>query len=172
MSTVVGLKVGKQVMLGGDTRASTLDGDIRPNVCRKIFRNGKYLFGFIGSVRGGQILYPEYFSPPKNIFDLPDAIRVQCEEKGCMAMSDDQQQIHGCNYLIGYKGKLYEMMIDFQMIEVMDYSAIGSGSSFSFGSFYTTGFSKISSKDRVLLALKAATRFDTATGAPYHIETL
>lgn len=174
MSTVVGVVDGKNIWIGADSRASTEDGDIRSNKCKKIFRNGDYLFGFIGSVRGGQILFPEYFSPPKKLYELPDAIRLQCSEKGCLGVNENQMSVHACNFLIGYKGKLYEMLIDFQLTEVPEYSAIGAGCNYAFGSLFTTSKVKetISPKERVKLAIQAASEFDAATGGDILIEKL
>jgi 20S proteasome alpha/beta subunit len=175
MSTVVGLKTESGVIIGADTRATTPDGEIRPNVCKKIFRNGPYLIGFIGSVRGGQILLPHYFDPPKHILDFPDAIRKQCAEKGCLGVNEENQTgIHACNFLVAYKKELYEVLVDFQLNEVESYTAIGSGSSFAFGSFHTTedldNIIEFDNITRVKLALEAAVKFDAASGAPFDIQ--
>lgn len=175
MSTVVGLKYKGDIWLGADSLASTEDGEIRPLKAKKIFRNGPYLIGFIGSVRGGQILFPDYFEPPRDIKDLPDAIIEQCEEKGCLVQTDDQRSAHGCNFLVGYKGKLFEILIDFQLNEIDDYTAVGAGSTYAIGSFYTSANIegvKLSPEDRVMLALKAAATFNSSTGGDLIIEKL
>ena len=175
MSTVVGLKYNDEIWIGADSLASTDDGDIRPLKGKKIFRNGPYLFGFIGSVRGGQILQPDYFEPPKKIEELPDAIIDQCEEKGCLITTDDQRSAHGCNFVVGYKGRLFEILIDFQLNEIDDYTAVGAGSTYAIGSFYTSenieGV-KLSPEERVMLALKAASTFNSCTGGDLIVEKL
>lgn len=174
MSTVVGIVDGKDVYLGADSLASTEDGDARPIKCKKIFRNGKYLVGFIGSVRGGQILYPDYFKFPTKFMDTPDAILQQCTDKGCLITSEQSTSNHGCNFLIGHKGKLYEILVDFQMTEIENYSAIGSGSYYAFGSLHTTEKMKDSftPEMRIELALEAAAEFSTGTRAPFYYEKL
>ena len=177
MSTVVGLKTENGIIIGADSRATTPDGEIRPTPCKKLFRNGPYLIGFIGSVRGGQILYPEHFKPPKNVHEFSDALRAQCAEKGCLGVGDESQtSVHGCNFLIAYKKRLYEILIDFQMNEIEKYGSVGSGSSYALGSLYTTedvdNFIEFDAESRVKLALDAAAKFDSCTGGPFVIKTL
>lgn len=174
MSTVVGIVDGKDIYLGADSLASTEEGDARPIKCQKIFRSGKYLIGFIGSVRGGQTLYPDYFKFPTNIMDVPDAIMNQFTEKGCLITSEQSTYLHACNFLIGYKGKLYEILVDFQMTEIEQYSAIGSGSTYAFGSLHTTEKMKddFNPQMRMELALEAAETFSTGTRRPFYYEKL
>jgi ATP-dependent protease HslVU (ClpYQ) peptidase subunit len=174
MSTIVGLKDGNDVYIGADSRASTEDGHIRPIMCQKVFRNGKYLVGFTGSVRGGQVLFPHNFRFPKHIYLLPDAIREQLHNKGCLESSDTQTDAHGCNYLIATHGRLYEILCDFQLNQIEHFTSIGSGSPFAFGSLFTTSLMEhqLSPVERVELALKAAAEFDAATGSPFVIEKL
>lgn len=174
MSTVVGIVDNTGVYIGADSLASTEDGDARSIKCKKIFRTGDYLIGFIGSVRGGQVLYPNYFKPPKDIMGMPDAILKQCTEKGCLLTGEQSQSMHGCNYLIGFKGKLYEILVDFQMTEVDDYAAIGSGSYYAFGSLHTTNKMReeFTPQMRIELALEAAEEFSTGTRRPFYYEQL
>lgn len=174
MSTVVGLKTNRGIWIGCDSRASTEDGDVRPIVAEKIFNNGVYMIGFIGSVRGGQILRPEYFTAPKRVYDWPDALIKQCEEKYCLAQGENQTSIMLCNYVIAdtRTGKLYEILIDFQMNEIEEMTSIGSGSNFAFGSLFTTRELNINGEDRVRMALETAREFDSATGGPLIVKKL
>jgi len=173
MSCAIGIVNKDGVWIGSDSAATTSDGEIRPFIAKKIFRNGKYLFAYIGSVRGGQILYPAYFKPPKDISLLIDDIIDQCQEKGCLGVDQEYQtQVHKCNYLVGYKGKLYEILVDFQLNEVLNYTSVGSGAPYAFGSLHTTGKSKLNPEQRIKLALNAAAKFDTATAPPFVIEKL
>ena len=175
MSTVVGLKTNEGVWIGADSRASTDEGEVRPFVAEKVFYNGDYLVGFIGSVRGGQIVRPEYFKPPKNVNDWPDALIAQYEKKGCLANSEQNTSLMLCNFIIADKrtSKMYEILVDFQMNEIEWYTCIGSGSYYAFGSFFTT--EELNIKDgynRVEVALKTASKFDSATGGPLKIMKL
>jgi len=174
MSTVVGLKTNNGVWIGCDSRASTEDGDVRPIVAEKIFNNGHYLVGFIGSVRGGQVIRPEYFKAPKRVGDWPDALIKQFTDKQCLAMDEKSTALMLCNFVIGDKrtGKLYEILVDFQMNEIEEMTAIGSGSNFAFGSLFTTRELNIKGERRVKLALETAQHFDAATGGPLIVKKL
>lgn len=173
MSCAIGIVNENGVWIGADSAATTSDGETRPFHAQKIFRNRDYLFAYIGSVRGGQILFPKYFKPPKDIDFLIDGIIEQCSEKGCLGVDQEfQTQVHKCNYLIGFKGKLYEVLVDFQLNEIKDYTCVGSGSPYAFGSLYTTRKTNLNPEQRIKMALGAAAMFDTSTGPPFIVEKL
>ncbi len=171
MSTVIGIVDNGKVWMGADSFATTMDGQRRRIICRKIFVNGPYLIGFIGSVRTGQVLKPEYFTPPADVMDFPDAMFDQYKNKGCLAINAENQiPIQEGNFLIATPdGKLFEILLDFQMNEIEDYTSIGSGSSFALGSLYTTR-NLINHKKRILVALGAASLYDMSTGPPFITE--
>jgi ATP-dependent protease HslVU (ClpYQ) peptidase subunit len=174
MSTVVGLRTKRGLWIGSDSRASTEDGDVRPFVAPKIVENGPYLIGFIGSVRGGQIIQKHYFKAPTRVYDWPDALIAQCSEKLCITQAEGSSATMFCNYVVADSrdGKLYEILVDFQMNEIPEMSAIGSGSNFAFGSLWSTRELNINGEDRVQLALETAREFDAATGGPLIIKKL
>ncbi len=174
MSTVVGLKTDKGIWIGCDSRASTEDGDIRPVVAEKLFNSGDYMIAFIGSVRGGQVIRPEYFTPPKRVYDWPDALIKQCEAKQCLGSGEQQTSIMLCNYIIADRrtNKLYEILIDFQMMEVENMTAVGSGAPYAFGSLFATQELNIKGEKRVMMALEAASKFNAATGPPFIVKKL
>jgi len=172
MSCLIGVVDKKNVYIGSESRASA-DGSISYFKCEKVFRNDKYLIGFCGNVRSGQVLMPAYFKPPKSIMEFPDAMREQLTERGSMSKTENGIDITESNYLIGVGGRLYTILMDFQMHEVEDYYSIGSGSYYAYGSLLTTaeleGFNPI---DRITLALNAACKYDGASGPPYTIMKL
>lgn len=170
MSTVVGLKHDGNIWIGSDSRGTTSEGYIRPGECIKVFKNKNYIIGYVGSARGGQIFIPSNFEPPDNIDNLPDAMREHVIEKGCLVTDEEQGQLQPSNFLIACEGKLYEMLSDFHISEILNYTAIGSGTQFSLGSFYTTEKLKMKNQDkRVLLALEAACGFDVSSAPPFQI---
>ena len=172
MSCVVGLLKDGKLYMGSDGRATTDDGEKRPIVATKLFWNEDFLIGFAGSVRTGQLLKADYFEVPDDVLELPDAIRDHLCDKGSLATSDDQLSVQNCNFLIGYNGRLYEILTDFQLNEVYgSFLVIGSGSQYAMGSLFTSKRVK-SGEKRVLLALKAAAKFDSACGPPYFIEVM
>lgn len=173
MSTVVGFVDKSGVWIGADSAATTEGGESRFIMFKKLFRNKGYLIGCTGSIRGSQVLLPEHFDPPKDINKFPDAVREQFREKGCIALStEDQTEVHLCNFLVGFKGKLYELLIDFQLNEIVSYDAIGSGSSFAFGAFHAIRNTNLAPEQKIKIALNAAACFDTSTGPPFNIQEL
>jgi hypothetical protein len=173
MSTVVGISNEDGVWIGVDSAATTESGESRFIMFKKLFRNKGYLFACTGSIRGSQVLLPEHFDPPRNAFDLPDAIREQFRERGCIALSsDDQTEIQLCNFMVGYEGRLYEILVDFQMNEIMSYDSLGSGSSYAFGALHAIRNTKLSPERKIKIALSAAACFDTSTSQPFVIEKL
>jgi len=171
MSTVIGLVDNGKVWMGADSFATTKGGERRRMICNKLFTNGPYLIGYIGSVRVGQVVRPEFFTAPKKISDFPDELMTQFEKKKCLAVdSDTQCSIHESNFLIATtEGKLYEILVDFQMNEIEDFTSIGSGSDYALGSLYTTR-DWSSPKKRILTALKIAAVYDMSTGPPFVVE--
>lgn len=172
MSCVVGLLQNGDLYMGSDGIATTEQGEKRPVVCVKIFRNGEYLIGYTGSVRHGQLLNPRVFTPPEDIYDFPEAIREIYVEKGAILSSESGQQMYSSNILIGHKGRLFELLIDFQMNEVFgSFTSIGSGSPYAMGSLYATRKWN-SPENRIKNALDAACEYDSSCGLPYTIESM
>jgi len=171
MSTVIGIVDNGKVWMGADSYATTSSGERRRIICEKMFMNGSYLIAFIGSVRSGQVLKPHSFKAPENIYDFPDKMVEQFKQKGCLSISSESQtSVQEANFLIATPtGKLFEVLLDFQMNEIEDFTAIGSGSPFALGSLYTTRKWK-DHKRRILDAFEAAAVYDMSTGPPYIIE--
>lgn len=171
MSCVIGIVKGKKVWLGAENCASTSDGERRYNKLKKIFKNGPYLIAFIGNVRPGQVIMPGW-KPPANIKDFPDALIERFTEKGCIGIdSEDQSVTQATNFLIAFKNRLYEILIDFQMNEIATYTSIGSGSEYAMGSLHTTNSMKIAPEKRIKLALDAACYHSTSCAGPYLIKS-
>jgi ATP-dependent protease HslVU (ClpYQ) peptidase subunit len=171
MSTVVAIVDNGKVWMGADSYATMTSGERRRIICNKMFINPPYLIGYVGSARVGQVIRPEYFKPPENVFEFPDALIKQFKKKGCLGLdSDDQTAINASNFLIATPdGKLFEILVDFQINEVKDFTGIGSGSTFALGSLYTTKNRK-DPKNRILTALHIAGVYDIHTGSPYIVE--
>lgn len=172
MSCVVGIVDKDKIWMGCDSFATTETGERRPITANKIFKNGKYLLGFIGSVRGGQLLSPHYFKPPSNILDFPARVIVLFQEQGCLTITDKSVYEQSCNILVGFEGNLYEIMLDFQLNPVPQYTSIGSGSLFAFGSLHTTQGMELTPYERITKALEAAAFFDTASGPPFLVHSI
>lgn len=173
MSCVIGLLHDGKVYVASDGIATTEDGEKRPIIATKVFTNKDYIIGFTGSVRTGQLAGPKFFDPPASIYDLPDALREQLGDKGSLVISNEtQQHLNACNYILAYKGRLFEMLMDFQLNEIMgNFTAIGSGSPYAMGALFATQRSNFPER-RLKTALRAACEYDMSCGLPYTIEIM
>ena len=175
MACVVGLIDNGKVILGCDTIATTSEGDIRPVIADKIIRYQKphMLIGWAGDIRPGQTLRPHFFTPPKEILDLPDAMRNQFEKYGCLHLDDSGPQITKCNFLIAYEDRLYEILLDFQLNEIKgNFTAVGAGAPYAFGSLFTSKDLDITPEDKLELALNAACEYSATCYPPFSFEEL
>ena len=173
MSTVAAVVDNRKVWMGSDSFATTEQGERRNIKAIKLFINGPYMFGFIGSVRVGQLLKPEYFKAPSRLHEFPDEIYNHLEPRGCIATnSETQTSYQESNILIATRdGQLFEILSDLQMNEIEDYSAIGSGAQFALGSLYSTRNTLENRPEmRIQMALRCASFFDTSTGEPFVIQ--
>jgi hypothetical protein len=68
MSCVIGIANKDGVWIGVDSAATTEEGEIRPFIAKKIFRNKKYLFAYIGSVRGRSDIISRIFCSSLKFF--------------------------------------------------------------------------------------------------------
>ena len=91
MSTVVAIVDKGKVWMGADSYATMESGERRRIMCKKLFVNTPYLIGYVGSARVGQVVRPEYFTPPENVLDFPDSLTKQFEEKGCLGMDPEKE---------------------------------------------------------------------------------
>lgn len=173
MSCVVGLIYDKAIYMASDGIATTEDGEKRPIQAVKIFRNGDYLFGYSGSVRAGQVMFSQHFKPPDDIDKLVDEMREHMSVKGVMIIADTQVQMCNANFLIGYKGKLFEVLMDFQINEIEgDYTAIGSGAQLALGSLHSSTDMMMTPRERVVMAVEAACEYDMSCGLPITVEVI
>lgn len=168
MSCVVGLIDNGKIFMGADGFATTEDGERRPIVANKIFRNKEYLIGYTGSVRTGQLIEPAYFDAPEKIGELAESMRQHLYAMGCVATAEGGISMQTSNFLIAYKERLYEILMDFQLNEILgNYTAIGSGACYAMGAMFVLNKSKLEPMKQLELALYAATEFHTSVGPPF-----
>lgn len=174
MSLVVAIAEEKKVFMACDSYSTSEDGDIKRRHDMKMFKNGRYLIGFTGSARTGQIFKPKYWEPPKDIYEFPDAMREHAAEKGCISVNnpDIGMDVMLSNFLIGFKGRIYEVLIDFQLVEPEEnYSALGTGKTYALGALYVTRFSKtLPVIDRLDIVMRAGIHFCDSVGGKIHFE--
>lgn len=177
MTCVVALRHESKVFMGCDSAG--VGGYSRSNrLDPKIYRVGEMLIGFTTSFRMGQLLGYS-LSLPRHHADVPvenwmatafiDAVRT-CLKTGGWAELDKNQE-RGGQFLVAYRGRIFEVQSDYQVAENAEsYNAVGCGFDLALGSLYTSASSAYSPRERVELALRAAATFSAGVHPPFKIE--
>lgn len=98
-----------------------------------------------------------------------NAVR-DCLKSGGFAKKEDEQE-EGGTFLVGFRGRLFEVQDDYQVTEsVNGYAAVGSGARIALGSLYATPH--LMPEQRIELALQAASQYDAYVRPPYLIQCL
>jgi len=179
MTCIIGLVQGGMVWMGGDS-AGVAKLDIRSRKDTKVFEvDGRFLIGYTSSFRMGQLLRFG-FSPPEqegNVDDYEymctkfiDAARKRLKDGGYVKVKDSREE--GGVFLVGYKGRLYQIDDDFQVGETLDgFDAVGCGSDYALGSLYSNK-NNLDPKWSILEALKVAEHFSAGVRRPFVVKRL
>ena len=178
MTCIVGYvdKLENKVYIGGDS-AGVGGYNLTVRSDEKVFKNGDYLMGFTSSFRMGQLLRYA-FTPPvleegENINKFMctkfiDAVR-QCLKDGGYA-SKDKEEESGGTFLVGYKGRLFEIENDYQVaIHADGYATVGCGDQIANGALYAVDNYSITTTSKLTIALEAAERFSAGVRSPFLI---
>lgn len=174
MTAIAGICINNVVYIGGDSAGiAGLSVTIRSD--EKVFTNGPFLFGIAGSFRMGNILRYKFKAPKQKpnqtdmaylVTDFVDCLRGYFAANGF----GDKDATIGGNFLLGYKGKLYNIDADFQVgIPSTQYDAIGCGAELALGSLHTTSQFDIAPEERLRLSLDAASKFNAGVAPPFVI---
>ncbi len=177
MTCIIGVVEKNKVYIGADS-AGVAGLDIVTRKDSKVFLNGEFLIGYTTSFRMGQILRYS-FNPPKPregvspyrymCTEFIDTLISSLKEKGFAKV--DNNEIRGGNFLVGYRGSLFEIASDFQVGEVLkNYVSVGCGCSYALGSMYSTEKSSKDPKSRIVIALEAAQEFSAGVREPFIIK--
>jgi ATP-dependent protease HslVU (ClpYQ) peptidase subunit len=172
MTCIVAISDNGKVYMGGDRGHSdshTLVSSTQP----KIFDVGSYLIGYAGNSGIGQAVIYNFQYPAVGKTHNIDrhmlkvfipALRLFFKENDIKIPDDDD---NNAGFIIGVKGRVYEVdLADFQCIEYEEVS-IGSGSSYAYGSLYTS--IDLPAKDRVEKAIQAAINYSPTCQSPIDI---
>ena len=169
MSCVAAVVWNDKVWMGADSAAS--DGeDMVDLVAKKLFFNGDFLIGTVGSLRLTQILCYRLVIPKYDekqslehfmAVEFTDAVRAAFHDNGFSLMpapNGDQPSGVVGSFLVGYNGRIFRVEGDLQFLERADkFEAIGCGSPYALGALaQSTGGPPL---ERLGAALWAATHF-------------
>jgi hypothetical protein len=173
MTCIVGVQEGGHVYIGGDSAGvSTLDIVVRAD--EKVFVNGPFIMGFTTSFRMGQLFRYAFKPPkrPKGASDMQymtttfiDAVRKCYDTKGFLTKRNNVDE--GGEFLVGYRGKLYDIESDFQVgVQVLPYYAVGCGAKYALGALSVLPES-LTPETRITRALGAAVLFSGGVRPPF-----
>lgn len=200
MTCIVGIEVDGNVFLGGDSAAVGGDASTYHRVIvaePKVFRNGDFIMGYTSSFRMGQLLQhslkPRKQKPSQSdaqylVTDFMDAVIELFQSKGFLSTRNEETtgEYVGGSFLLGYRGKLYEVNNDFQVTHsVHGFAAVGSGTPLALGSLHATQLINdsllsdnvqrdpslfhvpIDHMTRLKMALDAAVQFNAGVAGPF-----
>ena len=144
MTCVAGIALDGKVTIGADSASGTGNGwGIRATAVPKVFHKGPMLMGYTSSFRMGQLLRHKLVLPEQESEDdlqymvvrFIEAVR-ECLKAGGYTEVDNNRESGGV-FLVGYKGVLYRVSSDFQVIPYKDgLAACGCGESYALGAMY------------------------------------
>ena len=169
------------IHIAGDSAASS-DSVKMVRSDSKVFMTGKFLMGFAGSFRFGQLIQFG-FTPPKHpenksthaymCTDFIKKMHKSLEVHRFVGNNKINDDLPESQLLIAYRNELFLMDIDYHMgISSTNYMAIGGASELALGSLHTTnalctdGYI-ITPEIRLTMALNAASEFSTSVAPPY-----
>ena len=175
MTCIVGVVDGESVYIGADSAG--VDADTWTLVSRsdpKVFQVGPFVIGYTSSFRMGQLLRFA-FSPPTHPDGLDthaymvtvfvDSLR-ECFGAGGYAMKQNERESAG-TFLVGYRGRLFEIGDDYQVGESHDeYAAIGCGGALALGALAATTDDQ-DARHRIRRALQAAEKHNIGVRGPF-----
>jgi len=172
MTCIVAISDNKKVYMGGDRGHSdshTIVSSTRP----KIFDVGSYLIGYAGNSGIGQAVVYNFEFPPVGKTHNIDRHMLQVfipklrsfiTDNNIKLPDDDD---NNAGFIVGVKGRVYEIdLTDFQCIEYNEV-AIGSGSSYAYGSLYSN--KDYEPSDRILQSINAAITYSPTCQGPIDI---
>ena len=175
MTCIVGIVEKGAIYLGADS-ASCDGSELMVRADRKVFAKNGFVYGFTSSFRMGQLIRYVFAAP----LMTPDADVMgymvgayipalrECFRDGGYSRRANEEDIGG-TFLVGYRGRLFEVENDFQVGETTSgYNAVGSGKRPALGAMFAST-SNTDPASRILLALQAAEQFTTSVRGPFEI---
>ena len=166
MTCIVGIIHNELVYIGSDRAASDGDSILSIKNPKVEVRDG-WIYAYAGTIGIGQLL--SYIPLPAEVDDLLSYIRLTVVEELKKAIESFSYipTEHDTTWLIGKNGRLFELSSsDWGVVEV-DYTSIGSGSQYAFGSLYTS-IDK-SPIERIGMAIGAAITYSPSCQGPIDI---
>lgn len=172
MTCIVGVADGETVWMGGDS-AGVAGWGVTVRADAKVFTNGPCVFGFTSSFRMGQLLRYRLQVPEQGrsenidrfmVVSFIDAVRSCMEDGGWKHTQYGREE--GGQFLVGYRGRLYQIDSDFQVgIPTDQVAAIGCGEDLALGAM--DALADLPPRKRIKRALAIAAARSGGVAAPF-----
>lgn len=176
MTCIAAIADGGNVWMGGDS-AGVAGLGVTVRADAKVFTNGPFVIGFTSSFRMGQLLRYRLHVPEQGKSEATDRFMVVTFIDSVRSCMDDGGWKHtqygrdeGGQFLVGYRGCLYQIDSDFQVgVPADQVAAIGCGEDLALGALDALGMSDLSPKKRIRLALEIAASRSGGVAAPFRV---
>jgi len=184
MTCIIGLiDDNKNIHIGADS-AGVCGYDIRERTDSKIFIKSSMIFGFTSSFRMGQLIryqleIPKHFHGVDDYeymcTDFIEAVR-KCFRDFGFARIDNNVNSGGI-FLVGYRGKLYQVESDFQVGQInSNFNACGCGEDYALGALEiiesNSELSCQTPKNKIVDALAVAEKYSAGVSGPFKVLSL
>lgn len=178
MTCVIGLVEKGKMYLGADSASIGGNFELVVRNDPKVFKHGEFLVGYSQSPRLGQILrfgfkYPAFKTQDGLAYLVQSFMPrlITAIQSNGFTMDEDHDRLGCYPFLIMLHGRLFRVESDFQVvIRDQNYDAIGCASDVALGAMYASPH--LLPRDRIYLALEAASKFSVAVTKPFRMVTL
>ena len=174
MTCVIGLIENGRVYIGADSQAAT-GWDKQTVAHPKVFKTDRFLIGYTSSFRMGQLLQYQLIvrSQPEIGSDyfymvgtFVESVRVCLKKYGMAKVENNQEE--GGQFMVGYKGGLYEVQSDMAVLEYTDdFSAIGLGRAYALAAM--AALHNLPAPERIRRSLEIASEYCNGISEPFII---
>lgn len=176
MTCIVGLITESQLIFGADSLVTT-DSDAKFTLSdKKIFKKGKFLFGFCGSLRYGQLIKHKYpmptYSPTRDIESYVHRVFLPDLHSFLAAHTYQKLECPLFEFLVGIGDRIFIVSDDFSVVSTPSpYQAIGSGSQYALGALFASQ-DNTNHVERLTVALQAASKYSQSVAEPFYFQSL
>lgn len=179
MTAIAAIQQDGCVWIGGDSAGTNQSWGQGIFKTPKVFYVANMLIGNCGSYRTADLL--RQVEPPERLSSVTDdyyylvryllpIVKGWFKDNGHSQIVNNTETFGG-NFLIGYRGNIYEVQQDYSILQSADeYLAVGSGESIALGALYATRGQP--PEERIRTALEAAARYNAAVRPPFVVHSI
>lgn len=177
MTCIVALKHKNKIYMGADTYGSNGYTGSSYISNPKCFITDEFIIGCTTSFRIIDLLRYELHVPKVHDDEHNDpdkfmrthfikAVRKCLKDNGFITINNNKESAG--NFLVGYRGNIYEILNDFAVLNKPEYgSSVGSGELAACGSLWTTRNMKMKPTERIKAALESAVAVNSGVRGPF-----